>query len=83
MENSSCEEVDLPFFSGSTRSEQKEYQSLVPCVHRKPRIFMKLWDWKSSSMPPLDGRPDSSNNTELVKLLYRETDFVPMMLQLI
>jgi hypothetical protein len=84
MENSSCEEVDLPFFSGSTRSEQKEYQSLVPCVHRRSSFFIKLWDWMVSSMPLLDGSPDSSNYMIFVKLLFRNRDFmVPMMLQLI
>jgi hypothetical protein len=38
----------LSFFSGSSRSEQKEHQCLVPCVHRKSSFFMKFWDWKVS-----------------------------------
>jgi hypothetical protein len=32
----------LPFVSGLTRSEQKEHQSLVPCVHRQSSFLWSL-----------------------------------------
>jgi hypothetical protein len=71
----------LSVFSGSTRSKQKEHKSLVRYVHREPRFLTKLWDRKVSSMPQLDGRQDSRNSMVVMKLLYRERDLVPVMLQ--
>jgi hypothetical protein len=70
----------LPFFSGSTRSNRKEHQSVVPCVHRKPSFFMILWDWEVSKMPLLNGCLDSSNDVVFMKLLYGERDLVAMIL---
>jgi hypothetical protein len=45
-----------------------------PMCAQKAKFFMKLWDWKVSSMSLLDGLPDSSNDMVFVKSLYRERD---------
>jgi hypothetical protein len=61
MKKSSDEEVDVALLQCSTRSEQREHQSLVLCVHRKPKFFRKALGLEGEFR---DGCSDSSKDTE-------------------